>query len=65
VTPERPNMSTHLNMSNRLAIKQIQAVPCPTCGAKPGEKCELHSGLIISEQDFQSHGSIFHLGEQI
>jgi hypothetical protein len=37
-------MSTHLNMRNRLPIEQIETVPCPTCGAKPGEKCELNSG---------------------
>lgn len=30
--------------SNRPTIEQIQAVPCPTCGAEPGEKCELNSG---------------------
>jgi hypothetical protein len=22
---------------------------CPTCGAKPGEKCELHTGLPRTE----------------
>jgi len=22
---------------------------CPTCGAKPGEKCELHSGMPRSD----------------
>jgi hypothetical protein len=30
--------------SNRPTFQQIQAVPCPTCGAEPGEKCELNSG---------------------
>jgi len=25
-------------------LKQIQTVHCPTCGAGPGEKCELTSG---------------------
>jgi hypothetical protein len=30
--------------SHRPTLEQIQAVPCPTCGAEPGEKCELHSG---------------------
>jgi hypothetical protein len=25
--------------------KQILSVRCPTCGAKPGEKCELSTGL--------------------
>jgi hypothetical protein len=24
--------------------EQIQAVPCPTCGAEPREECELNSG---------------------
>lgn len=33
-----------LCMSNRLAIEKIHAVACPTCRAKPGQKCELHSG---------------------
>jgi len=27
-----------------LSSKQSLAVPCPTCGAAPGEKCELTSG---------------------
>jgi hypothetical protein len=25
--------------------EEILAVRCPTCGAKPGEKCELNTGL--------------------
>jgi hypothetical protein len=25
--------------------KEALAVRCPTCGAKPGEKCELSTGL--------------------
>jgi hypothetical protein len=25
-------------------LKQVQAVRCPTCGAGPGEKCELSTG---------------------
>ncbi len=33
-----------LCMSNRLAVEKIEAILCPTCGAAPGEKCELHSG---------------------
>jgi len=33
-----------LNMREYLTLEQIQAVPCPTCGAQPGEKCELNSG---------------------
>jgi hypothetical protein len=38
-----------LCMSNRLEIEKIQAVPCPTCGAEPGHKCELHSGQLRTE----------------
>jgi hypothetical protein len=30
--------------SNDLAIEEIRAVSCPTCGANAGEKCELHPG---------------------
>jgi len=29
--------------------KQALAVRCPTCGAKPGEKCELSTGLPRTE----------------
>ena len=29
--------------------KPSMAVPCPTCGAKPGEKCELNAGLSTTE----------------
>jgi hypothetical protein len=25
-------------------LKQVQAIRCPTCGAGPGEKCELNTG---------------------
>jgi len=25
-------------------LKQVQAVRCQTCGANPGEKCELSTG---------------------
>ena len=32
-------------MQEDLTVEQIQAVPCPTCGAQPGEKCELSTGL--------------------
>jgi hypothetical protein len=28
----------------KVTAKQVLAIPCPTCGAKPGEKCELNSG---------------------
>jgi hypothetical protein len=29
--------------------KQALSVRCPTCGAKPGEKCELSTGLPRTE----------------
>jgi hypothetical protein len=29
----------------RVTEKQALTVRCPTCGAKPGEKCELGTGL--------------------
>jgi hypothetical protein len=31
-------------MKKELSQKGPLAVRCPTCGAKPGEKCELSSG---------------------
>jgi len=31
------------------ALKEVQAVRCPTCGAAPGEKCELTTGLFRTE----------------
>jgi hypothetical protein len=31
-------------MKKALSQEQALAVPCPTCGAKAGEKCELSSG---------------------
>jgi DNA gyrase inhibitor GyrI len=30
-------------------IKQVQGVRCPTCGAGPGEKCELSTGQPRTE----------------
>jgi hypothetical protein len=27
-----------------LTLKQVSSVPCPTCGAAAGKRCELHSG---------------------
>ncbi len=27
-----------------LTLKQLTAVPCPTCGVAPGKRCLLHSG---------------------
>jgi len=32
-------------MKKQLSLKQVLAVRCPTCGAAPGEKCELSTGL--------------------
>ena len=32
-----------------LTRKQLSSVPCPTCGAAAGERCELHSGGPRSE----------------
>jgi hypothetical protein len=32
-----------------LTPKQLSSVPCPTCGAAAGERCELHSGAPRSE----------------
>jgi hypothetical protein len=29
--------------------ESILAVSCPTCGAKPGDKCELNAGLSSME----------------
>jgi len=31
-------------MKTQLSLKKIFTVRCPTCGAAPGEKCELTSG---------------------
>jgi len=31
-------------MEKALSPKQVLAAPCPTCGAKPREKCELNTG---------------------
>jgi hypothetical protein len=31
-------------MKKELSPKQILAVRCPTCGAAPGQKCELSTG---------------------
>lgn len=36
-------------MKKELSSKQILALPCPTCGAAPGEKCELGSGQPRTE----------------
>jgi hypothetical protein len=31
-------------MIRQLNLKQSLAVPCPTCGAAAGQKCELNTG---------------------
>jgi hypothetical protein len=33
----------------KVTEKEALAVRCPTCGAKPGEKCELSAGLPRTE----------------
>ena len=38
----------HMRMSD-LTAEQLFSVPCPTCGAAPGERCLLHSGAPRSE----------------
>jgi hypothetical protein len=38
---EEPCMVSGMNVTEKEAL----AVRCPTCGAKPGEKCELSTGL--------------------
>jgi hypothetical protein len=35
--------------SENLTTEQIQAVPCPTCGAEPREKCVLNNGQPRTE----------------
>jgi len=30
--------------AKKATLRQIEAVRCPTCGAAPGEKCELNTG---------------------
>jgi hypothetical protein len=36
-------------MKKELTPKQVLAVHCPTCGAAPGEKCELNTGQPRTE----------------
>jgi len=35
--------------TKELTKRQIESVPCPTCGAASKEACELHSGALRSE----------------
>jgi len=35
--------------TKELTLKQMLAVPCPTCGAAIGEGCELHTGALRTE----------------
>ncbi len=39
--------------------KQAMEVRCPTCGAKPGEKCELNTGQLRTDphQDRRSEAA--------
>jgi hypothetical protein len=50
VTIEHPccRGTTHC-VAMRVPQKSVLAVRCPTCGAKPGEKCELSTGLPRTE----------------
>ena len=36
-------------MAKKPTLKQVNTVRCPTCGAEPGEKCELSTGQPRSE----------------
>jgi len=36
-------------LAMKVTEKQALAVRCPTCGAKPGEKCELGTGQPRTE----------------
>jgi hypothetical protein len=40
-----------LAMRKELSVQQSLAVSCPTCGAAPGERCELSSG----QPRYESH----------
>ena len=43
-------LSHYVKMKKKdLTAKQLSSVPCPTCGAVPGERCVLHSGALRSE----------------
>jgi len=43
-------MSYYQTMTRKKpSVKQLQAVRCPTCGAAPGEKCELVTGQPRTE----------------
>jgi hypothetical protein len=42
--PADGRSATIAGMKNELSVKQALTVRCPTCGAKPGEKCELTTG---------------------
>jgi hypothetical protein len=41
LSPEYPVQYVAMKVSQ----KQALSIRCPTCGAKPGEKCELSTGL--------------------
>jgi hypothetical protein len=36
-------------MAKKPTLKEVQSVRCPTCGAGPGEKCELTTGQLRTE----------------
>jgi hypothetical protein len=42
----RPSLGHYLSaMKKEIDPKKVLAIRCPTCGAAPGEKCELSTGL--------------------
>jgi 4-hydroxy-3-methylbut-2-en-1-yl diphosphate synthase IspG/GcpE len=43
------SVSLKIMKAKKLTLKQVQAVRCPTCGAAPGEKCELTTGQPRTE----------------
>jgi hypothetical protein len=50
VRKARNSRDTRLpSISSGLATEKIYAVSCPTCGAQPRQKCELHSGQPRTE----------------
>jgi hypothetical protein len=36
-------------MKKEVSAKKVLAMHCPTCGATPGEKCKLSTGLLRFE----------------
>jgi hypothetical protein len=40
-----PCMRLNMMFMKKVSEKKVLSIRCPTCGAKPGEKCELSTGL--------------------